>query len=186
MGSPITFGGFNNIDFGLVLNAIMQQERAPLTAVETQKTALQAQNSAFATFATKLGALETAVAALAGDDTLANVTATSSDEEAVGISTGSASIRAMQVLLAPVVSEKSTMIGEKNNQYAFRVLQDATKAEVKAAIETFFKVEVDSVNMINIAGKKKRFAKGEGRRRNVRKAYVSLKDGQEINFAETK
>ena len=92
MGSPITFGGFNNIDFGLVLNAIMQQERAPLTAVETQKTALQAQNSAFATFATKLGALESAVAALADNDSLANVAATSSDEEAVGISTGSASI----------------------------------------------------------------------------------------------
>jgi large subunit ribosomal protein L23 len=94
--------------------------------------------------------------------------------------------RAMQVLLAPVVSEKSTMIGEKHNQYAFRVLQDATKDEVKAAIETFFKVEVDSVNMINIAGKRKRFARGQGRRRNVRKAYVSLKPGQEINFAEAK
>jgi large subunit ribosomal protein L23 len=94
--------------------------------------------------------------------------------------------RVMQVLLAPIVSEKSTMIGEKNNQYAFRVLQDATKGEVKAAIETLFKVEVDSVNMINIAGKKKRFAKGVGRRRNLRKAYVSLKSGQEINFAETK
>ena len=94
--------------------------------------------------------------------------------------------RVMQVLLAPIVSEKSTMIGEKNNQYAFRVLQDATKAEVKAAIEGFFKVNVDSVNMINIAGKKKRSAKGSGRRRDVRKAYVSLKDGQEINFAEAK
>jgi large subunit ribosomal protein L23 len=94
--------------------------------------------------------------------------------------------RVMQVLLAPVVSEKSTMIGEKNNQYAFRVLQDATKAEVKAAIETLFKVDVDAVNMINIAGKKKRFSKGIGRRRDVRKAYVSLKSGQEINFAETK
>jgi flagellar hook-associated protein 2 len=92
MGSPITFGGFNNIDFGLVLNAIMQQERAPLTAVESQKTALQAQNSAFATFATKLGALQSAVAALAGEDSLAGVAATSSDEEAVGISTGSASV----------------------------------------------------------------------------------------------
>jgi flagellar hook-associated protein 2 len=91
MGSPITFGGFNNIDFGLVLNAIMQQERAPLTAVESQKTALQAQNSAFATFATRLGALESAVAALAGDDSLAKVAATTSDAEAVGISTGSAS-----------------------------------------------------------------------------------------------
>ena len=75
--------------------------------------------------------------------------------------------RVMQVLLAPVVSEKSTMIGEKNNQYAFRVLQDATKAEVKAAIETFFKVDVNSVNMINIAGKRKRSAKGSGRRRDV-------------------
>jgi large subunit ribosomal protein L23 len=94
--------------------------------------------------------------------------------------------RATQVLLAPVVSEKSTMMGEKHNQYAFRVLQDATKDEVKAAIETFFKVEVDSVNMINIAGKRKRFARGQGRRRNVRKAYVSLKPGQEINFAEAK
>ena len=94
--------------------------------------------------------------------------------------------RVMQVLLAPVVSEKSTMIGEKNNQYAFSVLQDATKAEVKAAIETFFKVDVNSVNMINIAGKKKRFGRSMGRRRDVRKAYVSLKEGQEINFAETK
>ena len=94
--------------------------------------------------------------------------------------------RVMQVLLAPIVSEKSTMIGEKNNQYAFRVLQDATKAEVKAAIETFFKVDVNSVNMINIAGKKKRSGKVQGRRRDVRKAYVSLKEGQEINFAESK
>ena len=94
--------------------------------------------------------------------------------------------RLYSVLLAPIVSEKSTMIGEKNNQYAFRVIQDATKAEVKAAIETLFKVTVASVNMINIAGKKKRNAKGAGRRANVRKAYVSLAPGQEINFAETK
>lgn len=94
--------------------------------------------------------------------------------------------RVMQVVVAPVVSEKSTMIGEKSNQYAFRVLQDATKAEVKAAIEQLFKVTVASVNMINISGKKKRTAKGTGRRNNVRKAYVSLAAGQEINFAETK
>jgi flagellar hook-associated protein 2 len=92
MGSPITFSGFNNIDFGVVLNAIMQQERAPLAAVESQKTALEARDSAFATFATKLGALESAVAALAGDDSLAGIKATSSDEEAVGISTGSSTI----------------------------------------------------------------------------------------------
>ncbi|MDO4682117.1 MAG: 50S ribosomal protein L23 [Lautropia sp.] len=94
--------------------------------------------------------------------------------------------RVMQVVIAPVISEKSTLIGEKHNQYAFRVMQDATKDEVKAAIETLFKVTVESVNMINIAGKQKRFGRGMGRRRNVRKAYVSLAAGQEINFAETK
>ncbi|MDO4904153.1 MAG: 50S ribosomal protein L23 [Lautropia sp.] len=94
--------------------------------------------------------------------------------------------RVMQVVVAPVISEKSTLIGEKHNQYAFRVLQDATKEEVKAAIESLFKVTVESVNMINIAGKQKRFGRGMGRRRNIRKAYVSLASGQEINFAETK
>ncbi|MDO5055827.1 MAG: 50S ribosomal protein L23 [Lautropia sp.] len=94
--------------------------------------------------------------------------------------------RVMQVVIAPVISEKSTLIGEKHNQYAFRVMQDATKDEVKAAIETLFKVTVESVNMINIAGKQKRFGRGMGRRRNIRKAYVSLAAGQEINFAETK
>ena len=92
MASPITFGGFNNIDFGVVLNAIMQQERAPLSAIETQRTALQAQNTAFAAFATRLGALETAVAALAESDSLSKVAATSSDDKAVGISAGSASV----------------------------------------------------------------------------------------------
>ena len=94
--------------------------------------------------------------------------------------------RLMQVVIAPVISEKSTLVGEKHGQYVFRVMQDATKAEVKAAIENLFKVEVASVNMINIAGKQKRFGRGLGRRRNIRKAYVSLTAGQEINFAETK
>ena len=94
--------------------------------------------------------------------------------------------RLMQVVIAPVISEKSTLVGEKHGQYVFRVMQDATKAEVKAAIENLFKVEVASVNMINIAGKQKRFGRGLGRRRNIRKAYVSLAAGQEINFAETK
>jgi large subunit ribosomal protein L23 len=92
--------------------------------------------------------------------------------------------RLMQVLLAPVVSEKSTMMGEKNNQVAFRVMQDATKAEVKGAVELLFKVEVDSVNMVNIAGKQRRFGRQMGRRNNIRKAYVCLKAGQEINFGE--
>jgi large subunit ribosomal protein L23 len=94
--------------------------------------------------------------------------------------------RLMQVLVAPIVSEKSTMVAEKNNQVAFRVLQDATKPEIKAAVELLFKVEVESVQVLNQAGKQKRFGRFNGRRRNVRKAYVSLKPGQEINFAEAK
>ena len=94
--------------------------------------------------------------------------------------------RLMQVLVAPIVSEKSTMVAEKNNQVAFRVLQDATKPEIKAAVELLFKVQVESVQVLNQAGKQKRFGRFNGRRRNVRKAYVSLKPGQEINFAEAK
>jgi large subunit ribosomal protein L23 len=94
--------------------------------------------------------------------------------------------RLMQILVAPIVSEKSTMVGEKNNQVAFRVQQDATKPEIKAAVELLFKVEVESVQVLNQAGKAKRFGRFNGRRRNVRKAYVCLKAGQEINFAEAK
>jgi large subunit ribosomal protein L23 len=94
--------------------------------------------------------------------------------------------RLMQVLLAPIVSEKSTMLADKNNQVAFRVLQDATKPEVKAAVELLFKVQVESVQVVNQKGKQKKFGRFTGRRRNVRKAYVSLKPGQEINFAEAR
>jgi len=92
--------------------------------------------------------------------------------------------RLMKVLLAPIVSEKSTMVADKNSQVAFRVLQDATKPEIKAAVELLFKVEVESVQVLNTKGKSKRFGRFEGRRRNTRKAYVSLAPGQEINFAE--
>jgi flagellar hook-associated protein 2 len=88
MGSPITFSGFNNIDFGVVLNAIMLQERAPITRIETQRSGLQAQKSAFATLASRLGALETAVENLAKGTNLAKVAATSTDDAAVGISAG--------------------------------------------------------------------------------------------------
>ena len=91
--------------------------------------------------------------------------------------------RLMQVLLAPIVSEKSTMLADKRNQIAFRVMQDATKPEIKAAVELMFKVEVDSVQVLNHKGKAKRFGRFNGRRRNVRKAYVSLKAGQELNFS---
>ena len=92
--------------------------------------------------------------------------------------------RLMTVLVAPIVSEKATMVAEKNGQVAFRVLQDATKDEIRAAVELLFKVEVDSVQVLNQKGKEKRFGRFNGRRRNVRKAYVNLKPGQEINFAE--
>jgi large subunit ribosomal protein L23 len=94
--------------------------------------------------------------------------------------------RLMKVLIAPIVSEKSTMVAEKNNQVCFRVLQDATKPEIKAAVELLFKVEVDSVQVLNQKGKAKRHGRFLGRRRNVRKAYVCLKAGQEINFAEAR
>lgn len=91
--------------------------------------------------------------------------------------------RLMTLLLAPVVSEKGTFVADKHNQVVFRVPQDATKPEVKAAVELMFKVSVDAVQMANVKGKKKRFGAHAGRRRNWKKAYVSLKAGQEINFA---
>ncbi|MCX5592370.1 50S ribosomal protein L23 [Alcaligenes endophyticus] len=92
--------------------------------------------------------------------------------------------RLLQIILAPIVTEKATMVAEKNQQIAFRVAPDATKAEIKAAVEQLFKVEVDSVQVLNQAGKEKRFGRFIGRRRNVRKAYVSLKAGQELDFSE--
>jgi large subunit ribosomal protein L23 len=90
--------------------------------------------------------------------------------------------RLLQVLLAPQVSEKSTFIGEKNNQYVFRVVADATKPEIKAAVELLFKAKVKSVQVANVKGKEKRFGRFMGRRRNWKKAYVCLAQGQEINF----
>jgi large subunit ribosomal protein L23 len=92
--------------------------------------------------------------------------------------------RLMQLVLAPVISEKSTFVADKNNQVAFRVAADATKPEIKAAIELMFKVQVDSVQVVNVRGKGKRFGQSFGRRRHWKKAYVCLKEGQEINFAE--
>ncbi len=91
--------------------------------------------------------------------------------------------RLMQVLLAPVVSEKSTFVADKNEQVIFRVVADATKPEIKAAVELMFKVEVKSVQVANVKGKEKRFGRFIGRRRHWKKAYICLKPGQEINFA---
>ena len=91
--------------------------------------------------------------------------------------------RLMNVLIAPIVSEKATMVAEKSNVVTFKVLQDATKHEIMAAVQLMFNVEVKGVSVLNTLGKAKRFGKSMGRRDNVRKAYVMLKPGQEINLA---
>jgi large subunit ribosomal protein L23 len=92
--------------------------------------------------------------------------------------------RLLQVLVAPQISEKATFLADKHEQVVFIVAPDATKPEIKAAVELLFKVQVESVQVSNLKGKKKRFGRFMGKRRDVRKAYVSLKAGQEINFAE--
>ena len=91
----------------------------------------------------------------------------------------------MTVVLAPVVSEKGTFVADKFRQYVFRVADSATKPEIKAAVELMFKTSVESVTVTNVKGKKKRFGRFMGRRRNWKKAYVRLASGQEINFAAT-
>lgn len=91
--------------------------------------------------------------------------------------------RLLQVIVAPQITEKATRIADKNQQIAFKVRTDATKPEIKAAIELVFKVEVNSVTVVNVAGKAKRVGRTMGRRQDWKKAYVSLKPGQEINFA---
>lgn len=90
--------------------------------------------------------------------------------------------RLMQVLVAPIVSEKATQAAEQSNAVLFKVLQDATKPEIKAAVELLFKVQVKGVSVLNQKGKTKRFGKTVGRRDHVRKAYVTLAEGQELNF----
>ncbi len=90
--------------------------------------------------------------------------------------------RLMQVILAPVISEKSTRVADQNEQVVFQVAPDATKPEIKAAVELLFKVQVKDVKVANVKGKMKRFGRFFGRRDNWKKAYVCLKPGQELNF----
>ncbi|MGB4345501.1 MAG: 50S ribosomal protein L23 [Burkholderiaceae bacterium] len=92
--------------------------------------------------------------------------------------------RLMKVLLAPVISEKATFVAEKNEQVVFLVMPDATKLEIKAAVEMMFKVQVESVQVANRPGKVKRSGRFTGRRNRTRRAFVCLKPGQEINFTE--
>lgn len=95
--------------------------------------------------------------------------------------------RLMQIIRAPIISEKATLVGDKHRQVVFEVMADATKAEIKAAVELMFKeqkVEVAAVNVVNVKGKPKRHGRFEGSRRDIRKAYVSLKGEGDINFME--
>ncbi|MBU6258207.1 MAG: 50S ribosomal protein L23 [Burkholderiales bacterium] len=91
--------------------------------------------------------------------------------------------RLATVLVAPIISEKATRLGETQNQVLFKVLRDATKPEIKAAVELMFKVEVASVTTLVQKGKVKRFGRSTGRRDHVKKAFVALKPGQELNFS---
>lgn len=89
-----------------------------------------------------------------------------------------------QVLVAPVVTEKSTMAAEKAGQVVFTVANRATRKDVKAAVEQAFDVEVESVRILNVKGKTKRFGGGIGKRNDRKKAYIRLKEGSDIDFAE--
>ena len=90
--------------------------------------------------------------------------------------------RLLKVLVAPHVSEKSTMTAENNNTVVFKVLKDANKSEIKAAVEKLFEVEVEGVRTVNIKGKTKRHGMTFGKRNDLKKAYVVLKEGQDIDF----
>ncbi len=90
--------------------------------------------------------------------------------------------RLLKVLLAPHISERSTVAAEGNNAVVFKVVKDANKAEIKAAVEKLFEVEVDSVRTLNVKGKTKRHGQSFGKRNDWKKAYVVLKEGQDIDF----
>jgi large subunit ribosomal protein L23 len=90
--------------------------------------------------------------------------------------------RLMQVLLAPIVSEKSTRLADANRQFVFKVLPNASKPEVRKAVELMFDVKVTGVQIANVRGKTKRFGQMEGKRADWKKAYVTLAEGHDIDF----
>ena len=94
--------------------------------------------------------------------------------------------RVMKVLLAPHVSEKSTIVADQNRQFVFQVVRDASKSEIKQAVEHLFSVEVQAVRVCNAKGKMKRFGQLFGRRNHSKKAYVTLKPGFDIEYAGAK
>jgi large subunit ribosomal protein L23 len=91
--------------------------------------------------------------------------------------------RIYKVLLGPVVSEKTAAAGESGNQVVFKVLADASKLEIKTAVQSLFNTKVQSVRVLNVKGKTKRTRYGIGRRSDWKKAYVRLEQGQDIDFA---
>jgi len=90
--------------------------------------------------------------------------------------------RLHQIIVAPVISEKATRVAEKRNQAVFKVLPDAQKPEIKEAVEKLFNVKVTNVATLNVKGKTKRFGQTVGKRSDWKKAYVTLAEGQEIDF----
>ncbi len=90
--------------------------------------------------------------------------------------------RLMKVLLEPRITEKSSLLGDKYNQYVFKVVRNASKPEIKKAVELLFEVEVESVQVLNVKGKSKRFSQMLGRRSDWKKAYVKLKPGFDIDY----
>ena len=92
--------------------------------------------------------------------------------------------RLMQILLAPVVSEKSTRVADANRQAVFKVVKNASKAEIRRAVELMFGVEVERVTTATVNGKRKMFQRRPGQRPDWKKAYVTLKPGQDIDFLQ--
>ena len=91
--------------------------------------------------------------------------------------------RSYQIIVSPQISEKATLVADENNQFVFKVASDATKPEIKKAIEKLFTVKVKSVQTSNVKGKQKRFGRNIGRRSGWKKAYVGLEAGHDIDFA---
>ncbi|WP_423907900.1 50S ribosomal protein L23 [Candidatus Spongiihabitans sp.] len=90
--------------------------------------------------------------------------------------------RLYQIILKPVISEKSTVLADKHNQVVFQVKIDASKDEIRQAVEKLFEVKVKNVQVVNVCGKVKRFGKTPGARSSWKKAYVCLQEGQDIDF----
>lgn len=93
--------------------------------------------------------------------------------------------RMYEIIRFPIVSEKSTRLGEKSNQFVFEVARSATKPEIRKAVEKLFDVRVESVQVANIRGKRKRFGRAMGKQIDRRRAFVRLHSDDDINFTDS-